>query len=280
MKHIFFSIFFSITLLSSASLSAEIIIKNGDKIGFLGDSITHQGNTFSCGYINLVMSALKINGINAQKIPAGIGGNKAPQMLKRLDRDILKQKPQYMTLNTGVNDVYYGVSLDAYKKSITQIVEKAQAAGVKVYILTATMIHEDPMTQNNRKLIAYNDFLRQIAKEKNCVLVDLNTEMQKIVASVKKKYPQYKGKCTATFDGVHLSPIGHTMVARALLKAFGFTEEQIAKCDADWNKRMFHFRNLIYLTVHEYKQLSEIAYTAGTDVPTYIKRLIRNEIRK
>ena len=37
MKHIFFSILFSITLLSSATLSAEIVIKNGDKIAVLGD---------------------------------------------------------------------------------------------------------------------------------------------------------------------------------------------------------------------------------------------------
>ena len=89
MKNIFAGFLLGAALLSSATLSAEIVIKNGDKIGFLGDSITAQGNSVQCGYINLVMSALKINGINAQKIPAGVGGNKAPQMLKRLERDVL-----------------------------------------------------------------------------------------------------------------------------------------------------------------------------------------------
>ena len=52
------------------------------------------------------------------------------------------------------------------RKNITQIVEKAQAAGIKVYLLTSTMITENPKHPNNQKLAAYNDFLRKLAAEK------------------------------------------------------------------------------------------------------------------
>ena len=283
MKNVFAGLLLGAALLSSATLSAEIVIKNGDKIGFLGDSITAQGNSVQCGYINLVMSALKANGINAQKIPAGVGGNKAPQMLKRLDRDVLSKKPQYMTLSCGVNDVWHGkrgVPLDKYKVNITKIVEKAQAAGVKVYILTATMITEDQKAANNQKLIAYNDFLRQLAKEKNCVLVDVNKEMQELIASVKKKYPNFKGKFVATYDGVHMNPIGNIMMARCILKAFGLTEEQIAKCEKDWNNRKYLLRSFIPFTVREFQKISEKAFAAGIDVQTYLQNLVRKELTK
>ena len=86
-----------------------------------------------------------------------------------------------MTLSCGVNDVWHGVKgipLDQYKQNITKIVDQCQAAGVKVMILTSTMIGEDQANANNQKLSAYNDFLRSLAKEKNCLLADLNAEMQ------------------------------------------------------------------------------------------------------
>ena len=88
-------------------------------------------------------------------------------MLARLEKDVLSKKPDWMTLSCGVNDVWHfrlrlgkrtfkGVSLEDYKKNITAIIGKAQAAGIKVMILTSTMIGEDPSRQLNQDLIPYN----------------------------------------------------------------------------------------------------------------------------
>ena len=244
MKKMFVGLLFGAALLSSATLSAEIVVKNGDKIGFLGDSITAQGNSMHCGYINLVITALQVNGVKAVKVPAGISGHKSNQMLARMDKDVLAKKPQHMTLSCGVNDVWHGkrgVPLDQYKVNVRKIVEKAQAAGVKVYILTATMISENQQAKNNQKLIAYNDFLRQLAKEKNCVLVDLNKDMQAEIAAVKKKYPNFKGNYL-TVDGVHMNPLGNMMMARGILKAFGLSDEQLKKATDAWMKSKFTMR--------------------------------------
>ena len=92
-------------ILISAALSAQIAVKNGDVIAFLGDSITAYGNSVPAGYVNLVMSGLKTNGIEAVKIPSGFGGHNSVLMLERLERHILKKKPQIMLLSCGVNDV-------------------------------------------------------------------------------------------------------------------------------------------------------------------------------
>lgn len=220
-------------LITAAPLAqAEIPIKSGDKVAFLGDSITQQGKSSPSGYVNLVSSALATNGVKIEVIGAGVSGHKSNQMLDRLERDVLSKKPQWMTLSCGVNDVWHGekgVSLDDYKKNITSIVDQAQAAGVKVVLLTSTMIGEDQANPNNLKLVPYNEFLRTLAKEKNLVLADLNAEMQEAVA--KANTP---GKNALTGDGVHMAFPGNRMMAAGILKSLGFNAKELAKAQETW----------------------------------------------
>ena len=78
-----------------------------------------------------------------------------------------------MTWSCGVNDVWHGVNgvpLENHKKNITAIVDKAQAAGVKIVILTSTLIREDQANPENQKLVGDNEFLRTLAAEKKCLL--------------------------------------------------------------------------------------------------------------
>ena len=140
-----------------------------------------------------------------------------------------------MTLSCGVNDVWHGkrgVPLDQYKVNITKIVDNCQAAGVKVMLLTSTMIGEDKGNANNGKLAAYNEFLRQLAKEKKCLLADLNADMQTSIDDAEDK----KGGKLLTSDGVHMNPAGNRMMAVGVLKAFGLSSEQVEKARTDWSK--------------------------------------------
>lgn len=209
----------------------DVAVTNGQKIAFMGDSIT-EGGTGPKGYVTLVMKGLEANNIKAACIPAGRSGHKSNDMLGRLESDVLSKKPDWMTLSCGVNDVWHGaggVPLDAYKVNITKIVEQCQAAGVKVMILTSTMIGEDQPNANNQKLIAYNDFLRTLAKTKKCLLADLNADMQAGIAKVTEK----KGN-VYTGDGVHMNDAGNVMMATGVLKAFGLTAAQLAKAQKSW----------------------------------------------
>src|SRR5580765_7304015 len=60
---------------------AEIEIKSGEKIAFLGDSITEGGWGNPRGYVRLVMAGLEANGVKADAVPAGISGHKSDNML-------------------------------------------------------------------------------------------------------------------------------------------------------------------------------------------------------
>ena len=215
--------------------SAEVAVKSGEKIAFMGDSITQAGARRSGGYVKLVISGLAANDIKATMIPAGISGHKSNQMLARLEKDVLNKKPEWMTLSCGVNDVWHGkrgVPLDQYKENITKIVDKCQAAGIKVMILTATMIGEDADNANNKKLAPYNAFLVELAKEKKCLLADLNAAMQAGVA----KEGSGRKKGIFTGDGVHMNPAGNKMMAEGVLRGFGLDDKQIKKAQESWEK--------------------------------------------
>jgi lysophospholipase L1-like esterase len=182
------------------------------------------------GYVRLVIAGLKTNGVEATPIGAGIGGQKSNQMLARTD-GLVGKKPEWMTLSCGVNDVWHGaggVPLDAYRTNITAIVDKAQAAGVKVVILTATVIGEDVNNANNQKLAAYNEFLRELAKEKKCLLADLNADFQQVLKAGAKP-----GNVLTT-DGVHMNSAGNQLMAKGILRALGLDDGQLAKAAEAW----------------------------------------------
>ena len=215
-------------------MNAQVELKKGDRVVFLGDSITQAGARPN-GYVRLVIRGLASAGVKTTAVPAGISGHKSNQMLARLERDVLSKSPDWMTLSCGVNDVWHGkrgVPLDQYKVNITKIVDNCQAAGVKVMLLTSTMIGEDKGNANNGKLAAYNEFLRQLAKEKKCLLADLNADMQTSIDDAEDK----KGGKLLTSDGVHMNPAGNRMMAVGVLKAFGLSSEQVEKARTDWSK--------------------------------------------
>ncbi len=251
----------SVALLFSPLLRAgEIIVKKGDSIAFMGDSITAQGANPG-GYVRLVASGLAAQGIDVTVIPAGISGNKSNDMLARLDSDVLSKKPTWMTLSCGVNDVWHGakgVPLDAYKKNITEILDKCQQAGVKVVVLTSTQIKLPLTTPENVKLADYNAFLRDIAKTRKLPLADLNAAMAADQAANKR---------ILTVDGVHMNTYGNLMMASGVLKAFGLDDRQLAAVNAKWRDQpdLFQATPKIKLSLNQLAALE--AYAASQKKP-------------
>lgn len=239
---------------------ADILVKPGESIAFLGDSITQSGAATPGGYVRLVASGLAAQGIDVTVIPAGISGNKSNQMLARLEKDVLSKKPAWMTLSCGVNDVWHGergVSLEDYKTNITAILDRCQQAGVKVVVLTATQIKLPVTSPDNVKLEAYNAFLRETAKARNLPLADLNAAMAAEQDSLKKAGV----KRVLTTDGVHMNLYGNLMMAKGVLTAFGLDAKQLAAAEAHWNTLpdLYQTNAKIKLSLNELAALEAVA---------------------
>jgi lysophospholipase L1-like esterase len=211
------------------STHAKILIQTGAKVAFLGDSITAQGWTSPHGYVRLVVAGLEANGIKIEPIPAGVGGHKSNDMLARVTRDVIDKKPDWVTISCGMNDVIHGakgVPLDQYKINMTVIVDQCQAAGIKVILFTTTAYGSwnSPQTQ---QLGEYSAFLRELAKRKNCMLVDLYNVF---VEAVKTTAPLR----ALTGDGCHMSPEGNILLSKTILMGLGCTNVEIAKAYETW----------------------------------------------
>lgn len=265
----------SAVLVVSPLLSAAgILVKKGDTIAFMGDSITAGGAASPGGYVRLVASGLAAHGIDITVIPAGVSGNKSDQMLARLDNDVLNKKPTWMTLSCGVNDVWHGargVPLDAYKTNITAILDRCQQAGVKVVILTATQIKLPVTSPENVKLADYNAFLRETAQARNLPLADLNAAMAAEQASLEKAGI----KRVLTTDGVHMNLFGNLMMAKGVLSAFGLDDKQLAAANTSWLNQpdLYQSGAKIKLSLNEFAALETIAAKQNKSVDTLITDL-------
>ena len=254
---------FGFVMAMAAAVQAAPVVKCGERIAFLGDSITQFGD-YATGYINLVMSGLEIGGVTGcVKIAAGVSGNKSPQMLARLQKDVLAKKPDWMTFSCGVNDVWHGargVPLEKYKENVKAIFDKCDEAKVKVIVMTATLIGEDVANSNNCKAVAYNDFLRAEAKARGYLLADENAAMREEL----KKFPATDTrKNKLTKDGVHMDFPGNRMMAYCLLDAMGVDPSLHEKMDRKWRSIPWAYSAGVGLSYDQYKEVQRLMKAEG-----------------
>ena len=229
------------------------VVKVGDTVAFLGDSITAGGASYS-GYCRLVIQGLKTTGVSATPLCAGVSGNTSADMLLRLDADVLDHKPDHVFLSAGVNDIWHhdptvkigvfqagpgrGVALEHYKIYVRQIVDRCQAAGANVILSTITPITEDPEFKLNKRSEIYNAFLRELAEEKGLPLAELNAAMFAKIAALKavpKETSAKRRHNVLTSDGVHPLSDGHQVMAQGILKAMGLSDQVLEQAKKKWN---------------------------------------------
>ena len=102
--------------------SDGFLIREGQTLLCLGDSLTQNDQGYCTMLAVLIAAAYPERQIRV--VNAGIGGNKVPDLLARLDRDVLSRRPDWATVNVGINDVWHGlggkggVSLPEYQTGL------------------------------------------------------------------------------------------------------------------------------------------------------------------
>jgi lysophospholipase L1-like esterase len=203
-------------------------LKKGERIVFLGDSIT-AGGVGPKGYVTVIKNALtdKHKDLDIQIIGKGISGNKVPDLQKRVDRDVISQKPTIVVIYIGINDVWHstmnpprGTPKEAYEAGLKEVIMKCTDAGARVILCTPTVIGEKPNGENklDAMLDEYADISRKVAKDTKVQLCDLR---KAFVDHLKTNNPDKKEKGILTGDTVHLSEAGNKLVAETILKCLG-----------------------------------------------------------
>ncbi|MEG4115248.1 MULTISPECIES: SGNH/GDSL hydrolase family protein [unclassified Microcoleus] len=231
---------------SQAAPAPEIqnLLAGKRKIVIVGDSITEAGK-YPGGYVWLLQRYL--NALYPDRtieiVNAGIGGNKSTDMQARFQKDAIDQKPGLVMINVGVNDVWNaffdfpnnqfypegnwsaGVQVAEYREKITQMVLAAKAAGIRVVLLSPTLIGESIDGPENRRLQQYVAAMREIALENQCLFIDLNTPFREVIGT----YQKHAGKTLNLLaaDGVHPNPSGYQIMAFTILRGLGVPSNDI-----------------------------------------------------
>ncbi len=192
------------------------------KVIFFGDSITAAGIRPG-GYIKLMDSLIMQEGVanNYELVGAGISGDKIYDLYLRIEEDVLKQGADIVVIYVGVNDVWHksssgtGTDLPKFGKFYEGVVNKLQAAGIKVIVCTPAAIGErnDNSNQQDGDLNQYSNWLRTYTAKNNIPLVDLRHAFHQYSL---QNNPQNKEMGILTTDRVHLNPTGNLFVAQEM----------------------------------------------------------------
>jgi lysophospholipase L1-like esterase len=239
-------VFLGISSLAAGALGADFFIHDGDRVVFLGDSITEQRlyTTYIEAYALTRHPHWKLWFRNV-----GWGGDtswlrqrshpdeaklfaaddSAQQKMVEdsvkhgLERDVLPLKPTAVTIKFGMNDHSYQAFREdifkAYVRSQTELAEVLKAHGAREAFLTPQPIEDkrpDPDADiRNQSLRKFSDGLKEVTAKEGEVFVD---QFDPYMAMLLRERPNNPTSFVGGGDAVHPGPIGHTVMAWAILK--------------------------------------------------------------
>jgi lysophospholipase L1-like esterase len=158
-------------------------------------------------------------------INKGISGNKVTDLQKRLQKDVLDQKPNVVFIYIGINDVWHwehnnGTTKENFEAGLKDIIGKIKGVGARVILCTPSVIGEkiDGSNKQDKMLAEYADISRKVAKDESLELCDLN---KAFMDYLKEHNTANKEKDVLTRDRVHLNDAGNELVAHTMLFALG-----------------------------------------------------------
>ncbi len=237
--------------LAMSAMAGDFLIQDGDRVVFLGDSITEQRlyTTYIEAYAltrhpNWKLSFRNVgwggdtSWLRQRAHPdekALFAADEAEQRRmvedsvgRGLNRDVLPLQPTVVTVKFGMNDHSYQPFREdifrAYVRSQTEIAKVLKGQGARLAFLTPQPIEEkraDPdKDARNQSLRKFSDGLKDICSKEEATFVDQFDPYMAIMLRERASNP------TAFIgggDAVHPGPAGHTLMAWAILKSLGAT---------------------------------------------------------
>jgi lysophospholipase L1-like esterase len=224
---------------SCAEDAPKLVLKEGQRVAVVGDSITEQ-KLYSKN-IELYLTACMPQ-LNLHVIQLGWGGEVAPGFRNRMDNDLMPYKPDVVTTCYGMNDGGYRKYEDGignvYKVNMAEIISRLKKAGATVVVGGPGAVDTKFFRPHEPGLApVYNDNLKhldtiakQLAETNGFNHAAVHDSMMSAMEKAKAAFgPEYD---VCGRDGVHPGPNGHLVMAYAFLKGMGL-DGQLAKITVD-----------------------------------------------
>ena len=233
MRVFFTSIVLAFSVVSS--IAQQPIFKAGDRVCFVGNSITNNGEFY---HNILTYYVTRFPNQPVTFFNCGISGDVCSGVLKRMNDDILVHHPTHAVIKLGMNDVNRGLytiypttnndtiakreeAIKTYKIRLDSIINIFLSKGIKVILQKPTIYDQTSAIKKennfgvNEALKRCADYIQTLADKYNLPVVDYWTILNNINTELQKKND------TATIigpDRVHPGPAGHLIMAYQFLK--------------------------------------------------------------
>ena len=236
--------------------------KDGDRVCFFGDSITHAG-FFIRRIYDYYRNTL---GVKLEMYNCGVSGNHAFHAIARMEKSLLNFEPTHVVVNFGMNDcgmwLYDGrkvddecirqrrEQIDGCLKNLKTIADTLTQKGIEVIFCVPTIYDELTEAEtfcaegHQAGLKECGDRIKVLAENYGGNVIDFNKPM---LALNKKLFKE--GKTLINPDRVHPSKAGQEFMAQIFLKEQGFEislaetleelEEIANKPYDEWETRRF-----------------------------------------
>ncbi len=195
----------------------------GEKLVCFGDSLTAANP----GYMNILTEKLAEKNITV--INAGLGGDKTPTALTRLDSAAGIHRPDAVSIFLGTNDAAVGrgiwadepaVTPECYKNNLQWIVHLLRLRyNVKKFSIATPLRRFEGSTYDMHGdiLVPYHRAAREAADSMQTLLVPLDTVFEAAAIREQHRCDPESGYLF-TKDGTHPTAEGYKMIAETLLK--------------------------------------------------------------
>ncbi|MHC6592443.1 GDSL-type esterase/lipase family protein [Arthrobacter sp. C152] len=199
--------------LDSFSIADASAARPGNRVAFLGDSITQsawQNSTQLRGSSYPLYAQMLSGGRVLTVRNAGISGERSDQILARFDTDITPYKPNAVVILAGRNDIAQGITLSVYQANVIAMVAKTRAIGATPILGLIPPVNtgtDKPTT------IKWNTWLRYYAAANGIITLDFYTLMVDPAA----------GGYLSTYntDGTHPSVSGYIAMGQLVADKLG-----------------------------------------------------------
>jgi len=217
-----------------------MILEKGSKLLFIGDSITDCDRTkpvgegssddLGKGYVAFVEGLLRSVYPERQirVVNMGISGHTVRDLKARWPTDVMAQKPDWVSIMIGINDVWRQfdspfhkekhVYIDEYEETLRQLVTETKPFVTGIILMTPFLIESNENDPMRRTMDQYGNVVKRLAKETNCLIIDTQAAFDQVLKTLHST--------SLAWDRVHPDTAGHMVIARAFLNQIGF----------DWKK--------------------------------------------
>ena len=212
-----------------------MLLEKNDTLLFIGDSISDYerkrpigeglfngwGTSYVANAASLICCMYPELGVRIKNV--GISGNQVRDLEARWETDVMEQKPDWVSILIGINDVWRQfdcpqmpethVLIEEYEATYERLIQRTLPTVKGMILMTPYFMEPNRQDAMRAMMDRYGAVVKKLADKYGLVFVDLQAAWDALFAHM---HP-----CNIAWDRIHPNQTGHMYIAKQFLAAIG-----------------------------------------------------------